>query len=617
MFGKRLLKTSRLSFYTKRRFARAFMPDTILQTGLKDNSFVLNLYRGKIEASQVFPYPDILTVEQRDTLKNLVPPVEKFFAEFNNTNSFYKSDKLSDDSLKRLWELGAFSLQVPKNLGGMGLSNTQYARLVEIVGAHDLGVGITLGSQQSIGYKGILLYGTDEQKQKYLPKVTSGQFAAFCLTEPSCGSDVCSMSSKAELSPDGKHYVLNGSKVWVCGGTTADIMTVFAKTSEKTISTKPGDDITAFIVERSFGGISSGSVELKPNQNSKAVEITYKDVKVPIENVLGGVGNGFKVAMNILNNGRFGMAASLAGTMKTCINKAITFATPRKLFGERFDSFGSIKERFARMAMKQYVTESMAYMISSNMDKGSQNYSVEAAISKCFASEAAWFVCDEAIQIMGGTGFLQETGLENILGDLRTFKIFEGTNDILRLYIALTGVQYATPYVEEYLKSLWRPREKGRQALAESWDNILRVVRLKSYFTMYDLCNIDLIPCAFTFSKCVDRFCLAVTWMITKYGNKIDTEQFILNRLADVSVDLYSSACVLSRASSALHKRLPTAQHEKLLTEAWIFEASKRINGNLDAISSRKHREQFERLNAISGNICQPGQVPTGNPLNL
>lgn len=361
-------------------------------------------------------------------------------------------------------------------------NNTQYGRICQIVGANDLGVGICVGAHQSIGFKGILLYGTDEQKKKYLPRVTTGkEYAAFVLTEPSSGSDVASIRTRAVLSPDGKHYILNGSKVctcfsylivayqnahqillmkvWISNGGWANIMTVFAKTEvtdEKTGEKK--DKITAFIVDRAFGGVSHGPPEKKMGiKCSNTAEVYFEDTKVPIENVLGGVGNGFKVAMNILNNGRFGMGASLSGTMAACIKKAAEHASQRVQFGKKIEEYGAIQEKLARMSMHQYATESMAFMISSNMDAGSTDYHLEAAISKIFASESAWYVCDEAIQILGGMGFMKQTGLERVLRDLRIFRIFEGSNDILRLFIALSGIQYAGGHLKELQRALKNP----------------------------------------------------------------------------------------------------------------------------------------------------------------
>lgn len=224
--------------------------------------------------------------------------------------------------------MGAFAIQVPAELGGMGATNTQYGRLSQIVGANDLGVGVCLGAHQGIGLKGILLYGTDEQKKKYLPQLTTGKvYAAFALTEPSAGSDAVSIKSKAVLSPDGKHYVLNGSKIWISNGGIADVITVFAQT--EVIDPRTGekkDKPTAFIVERGFGGVTHGPPEKKMGINhSNTAEVHFDNVKIPVENVLGGLGNGFKISMNVLNTGRFGMSASLSGTMAACIKKGECF----------------------------------------------------------------------------------------------------------------------------------------------------------------------------------------------------------------------------------------------------------------------------------------------------
>lgn len=586
----------------------------------ENSSFVTNIFRGQIEPKQVFPYPSVLNEEQRETLQMLVDPTTKFFEEVNDPAKNDLEEKVEEKSLKGLWEMGAFALQVPQDLGGLGLTNTQYARLVEIVGANDLGVGITLGAHQSIGFKGILLFGTKEQKAKYLPRVsTGGEFAAFCLTEPSSGSDAGSIKTRAELSPDGKHYILNGSKIWISNGGLAEIMTVFAQTPA--IDKKTGkivDKVSAFIVERSFGGVTNGSPEKKMGiKCSNTAEVYYDNVKVPVENLLGGLGNGFKVAMNILNNGRFGMAAALSGTMKACIKKAVDFATQRKQFGQRIDSFGSIQEKLARMSMLHYVTESMAYMISANMDSGFKDYQLEAAISKCFASEAAWYVCDEAIQILGGMGYMKETGLEKVLRDLRIFRIFEGTNDILRLFVALNGIQYAGAHLKELQNAFKNPAANLGLIFEEASKRVVRKVGLNSPPAMDHLVHKDLAPYANLVAKNVDAFSQAVEMVLIKYGKGIVNEQFILNRFANATFDIYSSAVVLSRASSSLNDNLESANHEKLMTEAWVLEASERVKKNIDIISSGKHLDNFAKMTTISKNICTAGGIAHENPLKL
>lgn len=206
---------------------------------------------------------------------------------------------IDDKTLAGMWELGVFGLQVPQQYGGLELSNTQYSRAVEICGYHDLGIGITLGAHQSIGFKGILLFGTPEQKEKYLPRVCNGEYAAFCLTEPSCGSDAGSIRSRAVKSADGSHYVLNGSKIWISNGGIAEIMTVFAQVPVKDPATgETKDKVTAFVVERSFGGVTSGPPERKMGiKCSNTAEVYFEDVKVPAENVLSEEGQGFKVLL--------------------------------------------------------------------------------------------------------------------------------------------------------------------------------------------------------------------------------------------------------------------------------------------------------------------------------
>lgn len=585
----------------------------------EDLSFVMNLFRGNIEAGQVFPYPNVLTEEQRETLQMLVDPVSKFFSEVNNSAKNDEIETVEENTLAGLWELGAFSLQVPQDLGGLGLTNTQYARLVEIVGANDLGVGIMLGAHQSIGFKGVLLFGTPEQKAKYLPKVSNGSYAAFCLTEPSSGSDAGSIRSRAELSPDGKHYILNGSKIWISNGGWAEIMTVFAQTPVEDPKTgKTVDKVTAFVVERSFGGVTSGPPEKKMGiKCSNTAEVYYDNVKVPVENVIGGVGNGFKVAMSILNNGRFGMAAALSGTMRTCIQKTVDFANQRKQFGQIITNFGGIQEKLARMAMLHYVTESMAYMISGNMDSGSNHYHLEAAVSKCFASESAWYVCDEAIQIMGGMGFMKEAGLEKIMRDLRIFRIFEGTNDILRLFVALTGIQYAGAHLKELQNAFKNPTANLGLIFEEASKRVVRKVGLGSPPSMEQYVHKELSQSASELAKSLDDFGQAIEMVLIKYGKSIVNEQFILNRIADSVFDIYTSAVVLSRATTALKENDPTASHQKLMAEAWTLEATQRVDTNLKVIANGKNLANFTKMSAISGNVCKSEGVVQSNPLKL
>uniref|UniRef100_A0A0K0D3E4 Very long-chain specific acyl-CoA dehydrogenase, mitochondrial n=1 Tax=Angiostrongylus cantonensis TaxID=6313 RepID=A0A0K0D3E4_ANGCA len=285
----------------------------------------MNLFRGRAVTDQAFPYPLNLDDDRRETLHLIIGPTEKFLEEVNDVVKNDQSMEIPKDVLAQFAALGAFGAVVPPEYEGAGMNNSQMARLAEIVGAHDLALGVVMGAHQSIGYKGILLFGTDAQKAKYLPDLATGRkFAAFCLTEPTSGSDANSIRSRAEKSPDGKHYILNGGKIWISNGGFADIFTVFAQTPIKMPDGSVKEKVSAFIVERAFGGVTSGPQEKKMGiKGSNTTEVHFDNVKVPVENLLGVEGEGFKVAMNILNNGRFGIPAACTGAMKYCIQKTV------------------------------------------------------------------------------------------------------------------------------------------------------------------------------------------------------------------------------------------------------------------------------------------------------
>ncbi|TWW63060.1 very long-chain specific acyl-CoA dehydrogenase, mitochondrial isoform X2 [Takifugu flavidus] len=583
-------------------------------------SFAVNMFKGQIETAQVFPYPSALNQEQEQFLRELVGPVGKFFEEVNDPAKNDSLEKVEDHTMEGLKEMGAFGLQVPADLGGLGLSNTQYARLVEIVGVHDLGVGITLGAHQSIGFKGILLFGNPAQKEKYLPKLASGEhIAAFCLTEPASGSDAASIKTTAVLSPCGKYYTMNGSKIWISNGGLAEIFTVFAKTPMKDPKTgEMKDKITAFVVERSFGGVTHGPPEKKMGiKASNTAEVYFDNVRVPAECVLGEVGGGFKVAMNILNNGRFGMAAALSGTMKGVISKAVDHAANRTQFGNKIHNYGAIQEKVAHMAMLQYATESMAYMVSGNMDSGATEFQIEAAISKIFASEAAWTVTDECIQIMGGMGFMKDSGVERVMRDLRIFRIFEGTNDILRLFVALNGFQNAGNQLKGLQKALKNPLGNAGMLAGELSKRAKRKAGLSTGLTLQGSVHPELAPSGDLTVKAIEQFGAVVEEMLIKHGKKIIDEQFVLKRVADCAIDLYAMVAVLSRASRSLSDGAASAQHEKILCDTWCKEAYGRITRDVQELRSSGTRQYFKNLRAISAAVVENGGVVSTHPLGF
>ncbi|KAL5476204.1 hypothetical protein EMCRGX_G026120 [Ephydatia muelleri] len=583
----------------------------------RNGSFVMNAFTGHMETSELFPYPEVLNDEQKENIRLLVEPTFKFFEEVNDAARNDVEEQVPPEIMKSLRELGAFGLQVPTELGGVGLTNTQYARLVEVVGGYDLAVGIALGAHQSIGFKGITLFGTKEQKEKYLPSLASGEkIAAFCLTEPSSGSDASSIRSKAVLSADGKHYILNGSKIWISNGGIAEVMTVFAQTPVKDLKTgEMKDKISAFIVERGFGGVASGPPEKKMGiKASNTAEVFYDNVHIPVQNLLGKEGEGFKVAMNILNNGRFGMAAALSGTMKKLIERAVQHVTTRVQFGSKLEVYGDVQEKIARMAMMQYVTESIAYLLSGNMDRGCTEFQLEAAISKVYASEAAWEVVDECIQLHGGMGFMKAAGLERVMRDMRIFRIFEGSNDILRLFVSLTGLQYAGNHLRALEKDL-----KGFKLDVLMSEGVKRTKRMVGARTVPSIAGqvpADLAVPAEQLSSALGDFGASCEALLLTHRKDIINQQFLLKRLSNACVDLYGMAAVLSRASKALSKGVPTASHEKALTVTFCQQAQERIRRNLGSLRSPSHLNVDASMAAIAKEICKHGGAVPTHPLD-
>uniref|UniRef100_A0A8C0VSB3 Acyl-CoA dehydrogenase family member 9 n=1 Tax=Cyanistes caeruleus TaxID=156563 RepID=A0A8C0VSB3_CYACU len=470
-------------------------------------------------------------------INQFVGPVEKFFNEEVDSKKIDQDAKIPSETLQGLKDLGLFGMQIPEEYGGLGLSNTMYARLGEITSL-DGSIAVTLAAHQAIGLKGILIAGTEKQKAKYLPRLASGEhIAAFCLTEPGSGSDAASIQTRATLCEDGKHFLLNGSKVWISNGGLASIFTVFARTEVVDKDGQVKDKITAFIVERDFGGVTHGKPEDKLGiRGSNTCEVHFENTKVPIENVIGEVGGGFKVAMNILNSGRFSMGSASAGMIKKLIELTSEYACTRKQFNKKLSQFGLIQEKFCLMAVKAYVMESMAYLTAGMMDRpGFPDCSVEAAMVKVFSSEGAWACVSEALQILGGLGYMKDYPYERYLRDTRILLIFEGTNEILRMYIALTGMQHAGKILTDKIKY------KGNMGVA-----------LGEFLTRLQ----D------TLGRKVDLGLVGDRGVVHPSLQTIVEEQLVLKRVADVVINLYAMTAAISRASRSISIGLRNHDHE-------------------------------------------------------
>ncbi|XP_058445994.1 very long-chain specific acyl-CoA dehydrogenase, mitochondrial-like [Malaya genurostris] len=585
----------------------------------QNQSFMINLFSGQLQTGQLFPYPDVLNTDQKEYARAIIGPVSRFFDEVNDRIRNDETSNLDKQTMDAIWDLGIMGNPIPAEYGGLGIPNVTASRLADISGGSDLALTIAIGAHQSIGTKGILLYGTDQQKEKYLPQLaTGGVVGAFALTEPSVGSDAASVKTKAVLSPCGKYYILNGSKLWCSGGGIAGIFTTFAQTEVTDPKTgERKDKMTAFIVERGYHGVSTGPPEKKMGLKcSITTDVYFDDVKVPVANVLGEVGNGFKVAVNILNAGRYGLCAMLTGTMRACIEKAAEHVTTRVQFKRKLHEFENVQEKLAKMAMHHYVAQTLTYMLAGNMDLGSQDYHLEAAITKVFGTEAGWFVCDEAIQLLGGNGYMQAPGLEQFMRDMRVFRIFEGANDVLRMFIALTGIQSAGKQLNQLQKALKNPLENLGAIWQEGTKRVTRTIGASKTDLGVFVAE-PLKESAKLCSQSIDIFNHTVESVLVKHGKGIVERQFILARIADCAIDIYTMACVLSRATRTIHKELPSAEHEILMTQAWCIEANNRVQQNVERIHSKKIQDNYRRMSLIARNISTHQGPAHTNPLEI
>uniref|UniRef100_A0A671WCF0 Complex I assembly factor ACAD9, mitochondrial n=1 Tax=Sparus aurata TaxID=8175 RepID=A0A671WCF0_SPAAU len=539
------------------------------------------LAKQHLRRAEVFPYPEIGN-EEVEEINQLVAPVERFFTEEVDSAKIDREAKIPPETLNGLKELGLFGIMVPEEYGGLGLSNTMYARLAEIISL-DGSIAVTLAAHQAIGLKGILIAGNEAQKQKYLPKLASGEhIAAFCLTEPGSGSDAASIQTRATLSEDGKQYLLSGSKIWISNGAIADVMTVFARTEVDVDGVKK-DKISAFIVERAYGGITSGKAEDKLGiRGSNTCEVSFDNVPVPVENVIGEVGSGFKVAMNILNSGRFSMGSSSAGMIKKLIELTAEYAATRKQFNKSLSEFGMIQEKFAMMALNAFVMESMAYLTAGMMDRpGLPDCSLEAAMVKVFSSEGGWICVSEALQVLGGLGYTKDYPYERYVRDCRILPIFEGTNEILRMYIALTGMQYAGKALTGKINS--------------------RVFYLQES--------------AKKFEQNVSHVGSTVESLLYRYGKTIVDEQLILKRVADVMINLYAMTAVLSRASRSISIGLRNHDHEVLLANTFCSDAFFKNNYLMTQLQKHSPENNDANIKKIAREVLENRAYICSHPL--
>jgi len=495
-----------------------------------------------------------------------------------------KEPELVPNIFKKAGELGLLGISVPEEYGGMGMSFNTSMLIADIIGAAG-SFSTTYGAHTGIGTLPILYYGTEEQKQKYLPKLATGEWAAcYCLTEPDAGSDANSGKTKAVLSEDGSRYKITGQKMWISNAGFADVFIVFAKIEDD-------KNLTAFIVEKGFGGISMGEEEKKMGiKGSSTRQVFFNDCEVPAENMLSDRGNGFKIAVNILNIGRVKLGAGVLGGCRTVISQATNYANERKQFGTSISSFGAIKGKLAEMATRTFVTESLDYRAGQNIEdkideliadgmedaeaklKGVEQFAIECAISKIHSSEVLDYVVDEGVQVYGGMGFSADASMERAYRDARIARIYEGTNEINRMLMVGMILKRAM---------------KGELDIMEPAMAVSKELTSVPTFTTIDKSVL------FAGEKEVIKNLKKVFLMVggkaaMALQDRIEDEQEIMMNLADILIETYACESAMLRTEKLVSQRGEEACKDYIaMTQIYMSQAVDKINSAAkEAISS-------------------------------
>lgn len=559
-------------------------------------SFSKSLFSGFVLEELIFPYPE-QDAEEKENIELILDTFRKFANDKIDSGKLDELGEIPQDIIDGFKELGFFGLLIPEEYGGFGVSSTSYVRVLEELGSIDGSIALMIGAHQSIGLKGLLLFGTEEQKQKYLPKLATGELiAAFCLTEPSAGSDAGGIKCRAIRDEKKGVYILNGTKMWITNGGIADFFTVFAKEEIDMPDGTKSDKITAFMVTRDMG-VTSGKEEKKLGiQASSTTEVIFDNIEVPFENVIFERGKGFKVAMEILNSGRVGLAGGSVGGSKTILKQTIGHVKERQQFNQALIDFELIREKLAQIAIDIYVGESMVYLTTALIDRGDVDYSLESAMCKVFTTDRLWIHVNEALQNAGGIGYSKEYSYEQWVRDARINPIFEGTNEILRIFVALSGMQEPG----EYLKKIGKAIKDPVKSLGVISDFAVHYVKDRLITERIRSVHPSIAESKALFENWAKNLHITVERVLMKYGKKIIDKEILQKRLADSMIDLYAMIAVLARTNKRIREKgQKKTKKEILYCNSFCNQAWRRIRRNLLMIDKNDDKDILKIANFI------------------
>jgi alkylation response protein AidB-like acyl-CoA dehydrogenase len=574
------------------------------ETEWEHPSFVREMFLGRFRLDLIHPHP----ADDPAETARAAPFLAKLraFMEKVDSEEIDRTGEIPEPLVQELRDMGAFGIKIPTEYGGLGLSQLTYTRAMQMVTSKDGSLVALLSASQSIGLpQPLKLFGTDEQKRKYFPRLARGAISAFALTEVDAGSDPANMTTTATPSEDGSHFILNGEKLWCTNGTRAELLVVMARTPDVVVDGKPRKQITAFIVETGMPGVSVAQrlrfMGLKAIENGL---MRFENVRVPRENILGEEGRGLKLALVTLNTGRLTLPAGAAGAGKQMINVARTWANERVQWGQAIGKHDAVAQKIARMTATTFAMEAVAELSTMLYERGNYDIRLEAAIAKMYNTEAGWRIVDDTLQIRGGRGYETAASLmsrgepgipvERAMRDFRINLIFEGSSEIMRLFIAREAVDHhfalafdivnpklstkkklralarAMPFYATWYPMRWSPAKQVR-----SYSEFGKLARHVRYI-----------------ERATRRLGRALFHAMVRFGPKLEKRQMVLFRAVDIGAELYamSAACVRS-------KMLADGGNARAIELADVFckEARGRIEAKFDELYG-KHDAALYRL---------------------
>lgn len=582
------------------------MAEEILFKDKKKSGFGMRLYFGDFDSSKVFPYPKPSS-EETQKLNAYLTQVRHFAETSIDPDWIDRHAEIPQSVIQGLAKLGVLGMTVSPDSGGLGMSQHAYCKAVEIIAARCASTALFINAHQSIGLKALLLFGTKEQKHRWLIPLARGeQIAAFSLTEPNAGSDAAGVETRAVYDPKKNVYRINGRKQWTTNGSMASVLTVMAKTEIDTPQGKK-DKVTAFLVTPDMPGfkVTAAALEKVGMKGSRTANLQFTDMEVPAENILGPLGGGLKVCLTVLDYGRTTFGAACTGGAKFLMEKAVNHAKTRHQFGRPLASFGLVKKKIARMAALTYAMDATTYLTAGLVDADDQDIMVESAILKVFASDSLWEILYDTMQIYGGRSFFTDHPFERMMRDARLNMIGEGSNEVMRAFIGVVGMRDVGMELKGFIDALGDPINHGKDIWKFLGKNITKLklpdVKVHSESLQHE---------AKQLAQSVRNFGFAVIRLLKEYREDVLEKQLELERIANSAIAIYTASAVLSKLDSALQNEGTETPQEIASGKLYCQMAFDTVEKNLDALFSPFDQSIEKLSDEITGLSLQSRNHP-------